>query len=183
MSVVGTTIGNLDVLEYLGYKPVGKTIHHYYRVLCACGKFFDVTRQQLQSGIRSCGCLRNQQTIINNKLRTLPKDEALWSRKFRSYKRGADVRSLSFDLSLEQFREIISMPCVFCGAKPSKWFDPYGTGRFILITGIDRIDSSLGYSADNIQACCRVCNSMKKTLSDEEFITQVERIYKHLDRA
>ena len=46
--------------------------------------------------------------------------------------------------------------------------------------GIDRIDSSKGYSVDNCVPCCAKCNYAKHDLSIDDFKNHIEKIYKHL---
>ena len=47
------------------------------------------------------------------------------------------------------------------------------------ITGIDRIDSTKGYSKDNCVSCCKMCNIMKNKFSKEDFLNKVESIYNY----
>lgn len=42
--------------------------------------------------------------------------------------------------------------------------------------GLDRVDSSKGYEESNIVPCCKVCNRIKWTLSQEEFIQHIHKI-------
>ena len=41
------------------------------------------------------------------------------------------------------------------------------------------IDSSKGYTKDNVVSCCKDCNYSKRTMSQEDFLTWVERVYNH----
>lgn len=68
--------------------------------------------------------------------------------KFGKYRQSAKVRSLSFDLSLEEFASFWQKPCTYCGDS-------------IQTIGIDRLDSSIGYNIHNCTSCCAVCNRMK----------------------
>lgn len=53
-------------------------------------------------------------------------------------------------LTLAQFCDLIAQPCTYCG-------DSTGvTG-----SGLDRLDSSKGYTPDNVTPCCRDCNVAK----------------------
>lgn len=45
--------------------------------------------------------------------------------------------------------------------------------------GIDRVDSSKGYSAENVVPCCKICNRGKANMSKEDFIEWACRIAKH----
>lgn len=41
--------------------------------------------------------------------------------------------------------------------------------------GIDRVDSSKGYTVDNCVSCCRECNVSKGTMSLEAFLRKLSR--------
>lgn len=45
-------------------------------------------------------------------------------------------------------------------------------------SGLDRIDSSKGYTINNVRPCCKICNSAKLEMSEEEFYSHIEAIYK-----
>lgn len=47
------------------------------------------------------------------------------------------------------------------------------------MNGIDRIDSTKGYSADNCVPCCSKCNRMKLDHSIEDFKNHISKIYNH----
>ena len=40
--------------------------------------------------------------------------------------------------------------------------------------GIDRLDSSLGYTKDNIVTCCKICNYAKNKMKFEDFKMDIE---------
>ncbi len=88
-------------------------------------------------------------------------------RKYLSYLDRAVEKNCAFELSFSQFKAILSQNCVYCGE---------------LGETIDRIDSKGCYTLDNIQACCKACNFMKYTSSEESFLSQVKKIqlYKNL---
>src|SRR5437868_6079522 len=55
--------------------------------------------------------------------------------RYKSYLNRANSKSLPFELSIEEFDNILSQPCIYCGDDG--------------ITGIDRKDNSQGYTIDN----------------------------------
>jgi len=87
--------------------------------------------------------------------------------RYASYKCTAKQRSKDFNLSLEEFKMFWKQPCYYCG-------DSINTIE------LDRIDNNKGYSKDNIVSCCKACNAMKSTLSQEKFIKHITKIGKHL---
>ena len=43
--------------------------------------------------------------------------------------------------------------------------------------GIDRIDSSQGYTNENSVPCCTFCNFAKHTMGKDDFLAWVKRVY------
>lgn len=80
--------------------------------------------------------------------------------RFAVCKTAAKTRGIDFLLTFDEFLHITMQPCVFCGV--------FNHGREF--SGIDRIDSTAGYSIDNCQPCCSKHNLMKGSLALEEFI-------------
>ena len=85
---------------------------------------------------------------------------------FRTTKYGAGKKGNKFLLTKEQFKNIILLPCKYCGEKEKR-------------RGIDRMDNNKGYTINNSVSCCKMCNYMKKTYTIEEFFTHIKKIYKH----
>ena len=87
--------------------------------------------------------------------------------KYSNYKWGAIQRNLVFNLSFAEFMEFWQKPCYYCGNK-------------IETIGLDRADNKKGYNKNNIVSCCIICNGMKGTLSQDEFIKHCKIISKPL---
>jgi len=79
-------------------------------------------------------------------------------RHYRVYIESACKRNIKFELDLNAFIELVSKPCYYC--------EYYSD---IEVIGIDRIDSSLGYTPINCVPCCETCNMMKGELSIDAF--------------
>jgi len=88
--------------------------------------------------------------------------------QYNVYKRSAELKQLDFDITLEEFKEIVNQPCKYCGVIRDR-----GTAQF---NGIDRDDSGIGYLNGNCVSCCTMCNYIKKTLNGIIFIKRVEHI-------
>lgn len=101
------------------------------------------------------------------------------------YRGNAVARNLPFEISYEEAESLFKKHCHYCGNPPSMDCHRYKGKRRkrertpLLANGIDRIDSSLGYSISNCVTCCPQCNMMKNDYSVKEFLDQVERISKH----
>lgn len=83
--------------------------------------------------------------------------------RISSLKQGAKDRLLEWNITDEKARELINSNCYYCNTEP--------------LVGIDRIDSSKGYTIDNVVPCCGTCNIMKNAFSQETFLEQIHKIY------
>ena len=92
--------------------------------------------------------------------------------RYCEYKVNARRRGISFELSPDEFKYIINRPCHYCGGY-SKDYDDKSRGN-----GIDRKDSKIGYHISNCVPCCSRCNFIKNTMSYEELIRYIKRLYK-----
>ena len=106
--------------------------------------------------------------------------EAILNSLIGSYKSGANLRKLPFILEREDCIKLFKGNCVFCGCEPFNEYVKNNTKGKYIYNGIDRINSKLGYTNDNVQSCCKNCNFLKKNLSDVYFITQIKKIYENL---
>lgn len=78
------------------------------------------------------------------------------------YTKGARRRNLKFQLSNEDFKQIVSRPCHYCGLPQA--------------SGIDRKDNSLGYVLNNVVASCATCNFCKHTSNYDDFLSKCAQI-------
>jgi hypothetical protein len=83
--------------------------------------------------------------------------------RYATYKRGAESRGLDFKLSIKEFSSFWNTNCSYCN-------------DVIQGIGLDRIDNNIGYTIDNIVACCTTCNWMKHKMSHETFINKCKAI-------
>ena len=88
--------------------------------------------------------------------------------QYNVYKRSAELKQLEYDISLDEFKEVVNRPCNYCGILRDR-----GTAQF---NGIDRDDNNIGYLMGNCVSCCTMCNYMKNTLRGDAFIRRVEHI-------
>ena len=83
------------------------------------------------------------------------------NRNYTAYKKEAEARELSFDLTQTQWDWLTRSPCYLCGYQCAKGI------------GIDRLDNTIrGYNIENCRSCCGSCNSMKNELTLPELIEQ-----------
>lgn len=98
-----------------------------------------------------------------------PEIDKSLNRRYGAYKAGAKKRHLDFELSKEKFDEITKLPCIYCG----DYSDSYHNNCF---SGVDRINSNLGYFTDNCVPCCTICNQMKSNISLKKFYDKIKKI-------
>jgi hypothetical protein len=114
--------------------------------------------------------------IARTKQNKLPPGEAAFHDLVASYRNGAKARGVGWALTREQVRELMQSDCHYCGAPPSRRRTvKNGDGMFIY-NGIDRVDNSEGYTADNVVSCCTTCNFSKGRRSYVEFVQWAARI-------
>jgi len=92
--------------------------------------------------------------------------------RYKVYQSNARVKDRDFNLTEDEFIEISKLPCVYCG----KYSDTYNGDPF---SGVDRVDSNLGYSIDNCVPCCATCNRMKLDLNVDDWIDKMKQIINH----
>jgi len=141
---------------------------------CVCGKISNVIRFHLFSGkSKSCGCFRAE-------LKKNPQISAPANAILSAYKKSAKNNSRVWALSIEQFLRITQKPCFYCGTIYSNCCLHQSNPKLNwYYNGIDRVDNTKGYTEDNIVACCKYCNIAKRDMSREEFLSWIERVYKH----
>ena len=84
--------------------------------------------------------------------------------RYSTYKKKAKFKEISWLLSQDDFFKMWKKPCSYC---------LMGIGGI----GVDRIDSFIGYQADNVTPCCGRCNAGKMNHSASGFADLIERIY------
>lgn len=102
--------------------------------------------------------------------------ESSYNRLKRRYKKQALSRNYIFDLSDNDFRQLVTSNCFYCGLEPKQIMrEKTSFGQFIY-NGIDRVDNSIGYTVDNCVSCCKVCNNAKGKLTKQEWREWIQRI-------
>ncbi|HHX59446.1 MAG TPA: hypothetical protein GX707_01720 [Epulopiscium sp.] len=182
--IIGCKFGKLTVLNIS--KTRGNSGQIKYDCICDCGNTHTVSGESIRSGkSKSCGCLRKAyvpKTFNKNR-----KQQIL----IQLYKSTIEKRSKKKGwidcIGLELFTKLSLANCHYCNTEPtSKICDRRKdkdktliSNDFVLVNGIDRVDSSKGYVEDNVVPCCKYCNTAKNTMSDSEFREWIKKIYAH----
>ena len=159
----------------------GNTSRHKYMCL-TCGKIAKTAPKLIKKGVRCRSCASVER---EEKLSPGPGVVAL-NKYFYSYKSRAPNRGLAFDLTLDQFKELInSNNCFWCNRMLTECgVMIYGSsGRRKLkrneygpVMGIDRVDNNLGYVRQNCVPCCKFCNMLKRDTPLQEWLDFLARI-------
>jgi glutaredoxin len=146
-----------------------------------CGKIVEKYYAILKLNPLSCGHCKKMVK------RTTRPGESGRNALLGKYKQSARERNLEWKLTVDEFTILTTQDCVYCGQAPAQHATgtrghAYVYSQF-LHNGIDRIDSSTGYTIENTVSCCKQCNFAKRDLSLEEFRSWLFRVNKRLESA
>lgn len=148
-------------------KTLTKTGRSEYTFLVKCincGRQRQVRRRQHAIGhahkpCKSCSNKNNHPQGEHRGIRVS------WFNKFIV---NAEVRSIVFDVTIDDFADVLEKQNYKCALTG---LDILACGDFNKITAsMDRIDNSIGYTKDNIQAVHKDINMMRGTMSVEKFL-------------
>lgn len=149
-----------------------------YLVECECGECLTVKYYRLVRNVtRSC----RKCFVSTSSGRPLLPDNLGAKRAVKTqYRLEAKRRGLPFTLTEEQFNLLITSPCHYCGLPPSTPVSITSSAAHedFRYTGVDRVDSSQGYSISNCVPCCKHCNFAKLDRPLDEWLGWIQRIYR-----
>lgn len=177
LKLINKRFGRLRIVDIADKKNNRLNV---FKCVCDCGQVKNVVGADLTRGhTTSCGCYREEK-------RKIAKGESGFNNAYYNYKSNAKNRGLIFEISREDFRNLTQSKCHYCGSLPSNVSykrnndseESFEHGKYVY-NGIDRVDSKRGYTVDNCVPCCGQCNLSKSDYSKEEFLSWVERVYRH----
>ena len=159
----GRKIGKWFVLERS--QPPKPSIHAYWKCQCECGIEQAIAATSLkQETSRQCrNCYAKERGPRH------PVNIA-----FSHVKGNAARRNIPFEITKEEAYQILERQKFFCAL----------TGMPLTLhpkcnASLDRIDSTQGYTPQNVQWVYKTINLMKWTLSTEEFVELCEMVVQH----
>ena len=171
---IGQIFGDLTVINDTPIiKKYGSTdgARRFYICRCKCGNESNYYDSRLRKGYnkecKSCAYKKRPQSLIRRTGFERLFDLCIYGRSRRN------GRVLEVTLTMDEFIQISSQDCTYCGEPPRK----RKYADTIYANGIDRKNPDLGYTYENSTACCARCNFMKGTLQVDEFINQINKIY------
>lgn len=182
----GDKHGRLTVISHSGKDHRNK---HLWLCLCECGNEKVVVGDNLSSGkSNSCGCLKTEFLARRGNQYGLYEDRevALLKVQYSHLKRRNKLKGFSDVISLDEFCAISKSPCKYCGLEYSKEIEDRLneskkqkrlSDHVLKCNGVDRVDSSKGYTVENSVACCKYCNTAKNTMTESEFYAWIKRVY------
>lgn len=170
--ITGVRFGSLISLEYQGTSFTKSGFKKkMWKCICDCGKEVVRASQHLKSGhSQSCGCEQLKKV-------SKPFGESCLNDFYSHYKSAAKKRGWDFLITKDEFINIVTKECNYCGEPPKERTNGRKSinGK-VPLNGVDRVNNSIGYITNNIVTCCSKCNFMKMKLGKDEFISHVSKI-------
>ncbi len=155
-----------------------KNFNTPFNFICHCGNEFSCRVSSILMQLTtSCGCRRKGSNSCHYK-----GYKCLSGTKWQAIKKSAKRRNIPFDLSIQEAWELFEKQKRKC----------YLTQQSIILcpsrkdimkgkqtASLDRIDSSKGYTIDNVQWIHKDLNTMKWDFSQEHFINMCKMVAKH----
>lgn len=123
-----------------------------------------------------CFGTHNRRQGVPSPLRK-PAGYAAGTEKFSNYRAAATKRGFAFALTRAEFDALTSQDCHYCAAPPGNKSSRRHFNGVFVYSGIDRIDSTVGYVTGNCLSCCNTCNVMKQDLPYDVFLAHIDRIH------
>ena len=193
----GDFIGDYELIECTG-RQEGKWLARCTK----CGQEQVIricnAKKRISSGCSYCNSHTGQRMPQNTKnkyikpvLYTLDeRSYKNYKKKFENYNSRETRKYKEFNLSLEEWTQLIHGDCYYCGAPPTldNFWNKIGNQRKtspenFSMNGIDRIDSSKGYTFDNCVPCCKMCNTMKHDFNTDDWYRQMRKILNHVNKS
>ncbi len=138
---------------------------------CSCGKEKVIRGYSLSSEkTKSCGCIVKECAHLDEYKKPKYDSEIMAAMKIH--------RRRYLELEFEDFFRLAKLQCYYCGDLPkliNKARQKDNSKVFIYNT-LDRKDSSLGHTINNVVPACLICNMAKLQRSLEEFNNYIKNI-------
>lgn len=177
----GDKFGFFTVVEKSNRKTSSGGI--YWIVECCCGQVRDITRWDLVNLVRnSCGCKKKT-----------GKEHGRWkgfgdisSKHWHSAKGGAKRRGISFEISIQDAWEVFKNQngkCALTGEAIKFSSSIKDSKNNPTTASLDRIDSSKGYTRENIQWLHKRINELKWDNSNKELIDLCRKVVNYNEKS
>jgi len=166
----GQKFGKLTPFEI---DPIRTDKSIFWKCKCDCGNIKSVRTIHLTKGrVVSCGCRRK---IRGNKHPTWEGFGDISATYFHNLQNGAMSRNLEFSITIEDIWKLFLKQNKKCKLSHIELIPPIGRWEEYTAS-LDRVDSSKGYTIDNVQWIHKDINKMKQSLTQEHFIHLCKQI-------
>lgn len=171
----GQRFGKLTVLKDSGER---RNRFVMWLCLCDCGRYTKVRTSGLITGhTKSCGCSHDfasrQCTKPHGRTKQKSTYEVGVKAAWKRFKYRAKRYNKKVNLRYSEFLDLIFQNCFYCGSSPN---NRVRSAKGFRYQGIDRVDSSKGYSKNNVVPCCGLCNRAKHKLSLKRFLAWLDQV-------
>ena len=181
VELIGQRFGLLVVVGPTPYK--GKVRRTWWECKCDCGEVVPIREAQLiRRQALSCGCMKGRRGLrkmSDDDISLLSTRSPAGRWRFYQYYYGAQNRGYRWDISEDDFFEITSRPCEYCGVAAGNTAEVKRSKSQFAYNGLDRVDNTKGYILSNVVPCCGMCNRSKYTHSREKFLEWALRLAEH----
>ncbi len=183
--LTGLRFGRLIVVSFVERDKRGEPL---WKCICDCGIIKEKVRHHglVNGATTSCGCYHKEKvkdvshlTWYDEQRRNRDRKLILARPLYNRYKTQAKRRGREFNLTFDEFIKYVFDNCNYCGTEPIAELKVHQYTGSILYNGIDRVDNSKGYIEGNVVTCCEICNRAKLMMTREEFLSWIDRVYKH----
>lgn len=164
--LLGKKFGNVTVTKYLGLVSIKNSKRRQAMWLCI-DEFGNEKAMRTAEFTARRRVLRNNPRTDNNKYR---------KNYYGSYKSSAKKDNREFNLDYGTFIKLAESNCSYCGISPGIVKKSRLAKEPCKFNGIDRIDSSKGYTVDNVTSCCITCNRAKSNMPLTEWLDYIKRL-------
>lgn len=165
-----TVISLNRIVKVLEYKKADGSPRTkvYWNCKCSCGNICIKSNDVLNNKKRnfSCGCYRKER-ILETKLKPENHRHNILTQVMARYRIEARNRNYSFNLTKDEFFEVINKPCYYCNSENTQFVTHLVTQEKHWFSGIDRVDNRAGYEYNNVVSCCKKCNTKKNGIDPE----------------
>lgn len=171
--IIGKKYGLIEVVEFVKTQkhPNHNCYKHYYIGRCECGNEKEYVRTNLITGhTKSCGCLKRRRGSKNP---TFLGTGEIGASHWTGIRRHAETRNLIFEITpmqaWQKFQQqegkcaLTGLPISTNNGRNQK------TGAIVKTASLDRIDSTIGYTVQNIQWVHKDINRMKNAFDIARF--------------
>jgi hypothetical protein len=96
----------------------------------------------------------------------------------KGYRAWARRQGDPWELTEDECRTIMALPCRYCGVPPSN-VARRGKPSEFRYQGMDRVEAARGYVKGNVVPCCKKCNWAKQRMGVIEFRNWVTAVFQH----